>query len=118
MEEKILRILVDIQSDIKILKDDQQEMKQEQGIMKKSIENLEKNQEIMQKDIKNLKRNQKTIQKDITEIKEEQNTIKERQRIDGINIARILEKQNEMFALIYKKESGKEEKVTGLKVLK
>ncbi len=44
--------------------------------------------------------------------------MKERQRIGGINIAKILEKQNETFAIIRKIQNDNKERETNLKILR
>ena len=60
--------------------------------------------------MKQMKREQ-TVMKNTQEIMlQEICSIKERQRIDGINIAKILEKQNETFALIIKQNEKEESK--------
>ena len=73
---------------------------------------------IRDRDLTIMKREQSIIKEQQKTMQESIDTIKERQRIDGINIARILEKQNETFAIINKTQYEKQGKVTELKILK
>ena len=139
MEEKILAILVDIQADVKILKQDQQDMKQdikkiqeEQVVIKEEQAEMKQDIKKMQQEIVSIKKNETAIKRNLTTMKREISiiktrqetmqetidTIQQRQRIDGINIARILEKQNETFAMLNKKQYSNTGNVTELKLLK
>ena len=63
------------------------------------------------REISIIKTRQETMQETI-------DTIQQRQRIDGINIARILEKQNETFAMLNKNQYSNTGNLTELKLLK
>ena len=70
--------------------------------MKQDIKKLQKGQTALRKEMKQMKKEQNIMKNQQETIIENIETINERQRIDGINIAKILEKQNETFALLFK----------------
>ena len=86
-------------------------MQKEQTSMKQIIRRIQNKQTKMIQEQSDMKKEQKIMRKDVS-------VIKDRQRIDGINIARILEKQNETFSIINKRLNNQLEKSTELKILK
>ena len=128
MEEKILSLLLDMQLDIKKIQADQKEMKEDQQEMKKEIAEIKADQQEMKKEMAEMKeeqqgmkkeiiamkKEQKVIKKDQKEMKKEQKSMRELQemtinrlsnlqeevRINKINIAKILEVQNETLEFL------------------
>ena len=98
MEEKILYILLDMQQDVKTIKEDQLVMKdtlanvqKEQASMKETLTNVQKEQSSMKRTLKNVQKEQKEIRKEQQEFKEGQAIFRKDLRIININVAKILE---------------------------
>ena len=99
MEEKILNILMSMQKDISELKEDVGVLKEnvsvlpklqeDVGILKENVSGLQEDVGILKEDVSGLKGQVGGLRGDINELKEGQ-------RIMKLNIATILEKQNEI----------------------
>ena len=108
MEEKIISILLDMQLDIRKIKDELQEVKKEQQEMKKEQQEMKKEQQEMKKEQQGMKLELQEVKKEHQGMKKEQKTMRELQdmtinklnsiqedvRINRLNIAKILEVQN------------------------
>ena len=97
MEKQILEVVLNIQAnqiemqkDIKDLQENQKNMQKDIKVLQVGQKDLQKNQKNMQNDIKDLQSGQ-------TEILKRIDSIEKKQRIDSINIAKILEVQVKQF---------------------
>ncbi len=82
MEEKILSILLEIQQDVKVLKEDVSGLKQDVKVLKE--------------DVSGLKQDVSGLKQDVSSLKEDNKYIKGELAIMKNNIAKILEVQNNM----------------------
>lgn len=89
MEEKILSILIEIQQDVKVLKEDVSGLKQDVSVLKEDVSGLKQDVSVLKEDVSGLKQ-------DVSALKEDNKYIKGELAIMKNNIAKILEVQNNM----------------------
>lgn len=94
MEEKILNILINMQSDVCDMKNNINEMKSDISEMKRDIRQLKQRMDRLEKRMDNLEENSK-----ITDQKHDRNYIelKNQRQIDSNNIAKILNLQTQII---------------------
>ena len=106
MEEKILSILLSMQSDITTIKDDQAIMKEDISKVKKDVSGLKEDVSGLKEDMAGVKKEQKTmrkkmetLQKTVNSIQAEQKEMKKTQedmleelRLSNLRLAKVTEK--------------------------